>query len=129
MRQLVEAGVHFDTRTRRWNPKMQEYIFGDRNGVHILDLAGVPLLTRALEAVTAVVSRVTACCSLAPSVLRASKWLRRLASAWSVLRQLSLVGRRMLTNWKTVSQSISRMRDIEETLGGERAALLSKKNS
>ena len=58
MRQLVEAGVHFGHSTRRWNPKMQEYIFGDRNGVHILDLQQtVPLLTRALEAATAVVSR------------------------------------------------------------------------
>ena len=52
MRQLIEAGVHFGHSTRRWNPKMAEYIFGDRNGVHILNLdQTVPLLGRALETI------------------------------------------------------------------------------
>ena len=51
MRQLLEAGVHFGHHTRRWNPKMKEYIFGTRNGVHIIDLEQtVPLLARALQA-------------------------------------------------------------------------------
>ena len=52
MRQLLEAGVHFGHQTRRWNPKMGPIIFGDRNGVHIIDLEQtVPMLHRALEAV------------------------------------------------------------------------------
>ena len=52
MRQLLEAGVHFGHQTHRWNPKMAPYIFGDRNGIHIIDLAQtVPLLHQALVAV------------------------------------------------------------------------------
>ena len=52
MRQLLEAGVHFGHHTRRWNPKMKDYIFGVRNNTHILDLRqSVPLLHRALEAI------------------------------------------------------------------------------
>src|SRR5258708_24309958 len=52
MRQLLEAGVHFGHHTRRWNPKMEPYLFGVRNGVHVIDLEQtVPLLARALEAV------------------------------------------------------------------------------
>ena len=52
MRQLLEAGVHFGHQTRRWNPKMQPYIFGERNGVHILDLQQtVPMLYAAMQAV------------------------------------------------------------------------------
>ena len=127
MRQLVEAGVHFGHSTRRWNPKMQEYIFGDRNGVHILDLQQtVPLLTRALEAVTAVVSRGGRV--LFVGTKRAAS--EQVAEAAGKCGQYYVNHRwlgGMLTNWKTVSQSIKRMRDIEETLGGERAALLSKK--
>ena len=58
MRQLIEAGVHFGHSTRRWNPKMGEYIFGDRNGVHILNLdQTAPPLTRALEAVRETVAK------------------------------------------------------------------------
>ena len=49
MRQLLEAGVHFGHQTHRWNPKMKPYIFGDRNNIHIIDLAQtVPALSRAL---------------------------------------------------------------------------------
>ena len=57
MRQLLEAGVHFGHHTRRWNPKMQPFLFGVRNGIHIIDLEQtVPMLHRALEAVRQVVS-------------------------------------------------------------------------
>ena len=53
MRQLLEAGVHFGHQTHRWNPKMKTYIYGSRNGIHIIDLAQtVPLLHQALLAVT-----------------------------------------------------------------------------
>lgn len=54
MQQLLETGAHFGHQTHRWNPKMKPYIFGDRNGVHILDLSQtVPLFARALEFVAA----------------------------------------------------------------------------
>ena len=57
MRQLLEAGVHFGHQTRRWNPAMEPYIFGVRNGVHILDLTQtVPMLHRGLQAVRDVVA-------------------------------------------------------------------------
>jgi small subunit ribosomal protein S2 len=53
MRQLLEAGIHFGHQTHRWNPKMKPYIFGDRNNVHIIDLAQtVPMLSRALQVVS-----------------------------------------------------------------------------
>jgi len=127
MRQLVEAGVHFGHSTRRWNPKMEPYIFGDRNGVHILDLQQtVPLLARALEAITAVVSRGGRV--LFVGTKRAAS--EQIADAAGKCGQYYVNHRwlgGMLTNWKTVSQSIKRMRDIEETLNSERAGLLSKK--
>ena len=57
MRQLLEAGVHFGHQTHRWNPKMAPYIYGARNGIHIIDLAQtVPLLHRALVAVRDIVA-------------------------------------------------------------------------
>ena len=58
MRQLLEAGVHFGHQTHRWNPKMKPYIFGDRNNIHIIDLAQtVPMLSRALQVVSDTVAR------------------------------------------------------------------------
>ena len=58
MRQLLEAGVHFGHHTRRWNPRMEPFIFGQRNGIHILDLQQtVPLLARALEAMRDTVAK------------------------------------------------------------------------
>jgi len=127
MRQLVEAGVHFGHSTRRWNPKMQEYIFGERNGVHILDLQQtVPLMSRALEAISAVVSRGGRI--LFVGTKRAAS--EQIADAAEKCGQYYVNHRwlgGMLTNWKTVSQSIKRMREIEETLNSEQAGLLSKK--
>ena len=58
MRQLLEAGVHFGHQTHRWNPKMGSYIYGTRNGIHIMDLSQtVPLLHQALEAISDVVAK------------------------------------------------------------------------
>ncbi|MFN7104798.1 MAG: 30S ribosomal protein S2, partial [Pseudorhizobium sp.] len=58
MRQLLEAGIHFGHQTHRWNPKMKPYIFGDRNNIHIIDLAQtVPMLSRALQVVSDTVAR------------------------------------------------------------------------
>ena len=58
MQQLLEAGAHFGHQTHRWNPKMKPYIFGDRNGVHIIDLSQtVPLFARALDFVNQTVAR------------------------------------------------------------------------
>ena len=77
LRQLMEAGVHFGHNTRRWNPKMAPFLFGARNGVHIIDLDQTrPMLYRALEAITATVSQKAAVSrSSAPSVRRRKRLL------------------------------------------------------
>ena len=71
MRQLLEAGVHFGHQSHRWNPKMAEYIFGTRNNIHIIDLTqSVPMLHRALQAISDTVAKADASCSSAPSARR-----------------------------------------------------------
>ena len=119
MRQLLEAGIHFGHTTRRWNPKMQPYIFGVRNGIHILDLEQtVPSLQRALEAIREVAAgggrvlfvgtKRQAAEIVAESAARCGQYF--VNHRW-------LGG--MLTNWKTISNSIKRLRDIEEQLSVE----------
>lgn len=118
MRQLLEAGVHFGHHTRRWNPKMEPYIFGVRNNVHILDLRQtVPLLYRALEAISQVVANggrvlfVGTKRQAADMIAEAAK-----KSGQYYVNHRWLGG--MLTNWKTISNSIKRLRDLEERLEG-----------
>ena len=119
MRQLLEAGVHFGHQTHRWNPKMQSYIYGSRNGIHIIDLAQtVPLLHQALLAVTAAVAKGgrvlfvgtkrTAQEQIADSAKRSAQYY--VNSRW-------LGG--MLTNWKTISNSIKHLRTLDEQLAKE----------
>ncbi|MEQ8333046.1 30S ribosomal protein S2 [Nisaea sp.] len=114
MRQLLEAGVHFGHHTRRWNPKMEEYIFGVRNNVHILDLQQtVPLLYRALSAirdVTASGGRVL----MVGTKRQASDVIAETASKTGqyYVNHRWLGG--MLTNWKTISNSIRRLKELEE---------------
>jgi small subunit ribosomal protein S2 len=126
MRQLLEAGVHFGHQTHRWNPKMQSYIYGSRNGIHIIDLAQtVPLLHQALLAVTAAVAKGgrvlfvgtkrTAQEQIADSAKRSAQYY--VNSRW-------LGG--MLTNWKTISNSIKRFKALEEQLGGDTTGLTKK---
>ncbi len=126
MRQLMEAGVHFGHHTRRWNPKMSSYLFGVRNNVHIIDLEQtVPLFYRALNAVREVVSQggrvlfVGTKHQAQEIVARAAKHCGQyyVNSRW-------LGG--MLTNWKTISFSIKRLRDIEVQMV-ENASKLNKK--
>ena len=129
LRQLMEAGVHFGHNTRRWNPKMAPFIFGARNGVHIIDLDQTrPMLYRALEAVTATVSKGGRV--LFVGTKRAAS--EKVAEAAQRCGQYYVNHRwpgGMLTNWKTISQSIKRMRDIEGIMGSEDLAKLSKKEA
>jgi len=119
MRQLLEAGGHFGHHTRRWNPKMAPYIFGVRNNIHIIDLAQtVPLLHQALLKVSDVVAgggRVL----LVGTKRQASESIAEAAkrSAQYYINHRWLGG--TLTNWKTISQSIRRLRQLEEMLAGE----------
>jgi len=113
MRQLLEAGVHFGHQKHRWDPKMEHFIFGVRNGVHIIDLAQtVPLLHQALVAVRDVVAaggRV-----LFVGTKRAASETIALAAGQSAQYYMNhrwLGG--TLTNWKTISNSIKRLKKLE----------------
>ena len=126
MRQLLEAGVHFGHQKHRWNPKMAPYIYGVRNNIHIIDLAQtVPLLHRALQAVSDTVSRggrvlfVGTKRQAAEPITAAAK-----RSAQYYVNARWLGG--MLTNWKTISRSIQRLRELEQLLGGEAQGLTKK---
>ena len=127
MRQLLEAGVHFGHQTHRWNPKMKSYIFGSRANVHILDLAQtVPLLHQALKAVSDTVARGGRVL-LVGTKRQAQEEIAEAAhrSAQYYVNSRWLGG--MLTNWKTISGSIQRLRKLDETLNPELSARLTKK--
>src|SRR4030081_235938 len=126
MRQLLEAGVHFGHQSHRWNPKMADYIFGARNNIHIIDLAQtVPLLHRALQAVSDTVAKggrilfVGTKRQAQDAIADAAK-----RSAQYYINSRWLGG--MLTNWKTISASIQRLRKVDELLGGAAAGLTKK---
>ncbi len=116
LRQLLEAGVHFGHQTQRWNPKMAEYIYGDRNGIHILDLTQtVPMLDAALNVVQQIVAKGGRI--LFVGTKRQAQ--RPIAEAAEKCAQYYMNHRWLggtLTNWKTVSQSIGRLRAIDEQL-------------
>jgi len=117
MRQLLEAGVHYGHQTQRWNPKMGEYIYGDRNGIHIIDLTQtVPLLDAALNVVRETVAKGGRILFVGTK-RQASKAIAEAAEkcAQYYMNHRWLGG--TLTNWKTVSQSIQRLKQIDEIMG------------
>src|SRR4051794_4781912 len=129
MQQLLEAGAHFGHQTHRWNPKMKPYIFGDRNGVHIIDLSQtVPLFARALEFVQQTVARggkvlfVGTKRQAQDAIAEAAR-----VSGQHFVNHRWLGG--MLTNWKTISNSIKRLKSLEEQLSGDTAGLTRRKSS
>lgn len=126
MRQLLEAGVHFGHTTRRWNPKMRPYIFGERNNVHIIDLEQtVPMLHQALEAVRDVAAgggRVLFVGTKRQAAEVISDAAARCGQYFVNHRWLG----GMLTNWKTISNSIKRLKELEEQLGQETVGLTKK---
>lgn len=126
MRDLLEAGAHFGHQKHRWNPKMGRYIFGARNNIHIMDLSQtVPLLHQALKEVSDVVARGgrvlfvgtkrQASTIIADSARRSAQYY--VNSRW-------LGG--MLTNWKTISNSIKRLRELEELLSSDQQGFTKK---
>ncbi len=127
MRQLLEAGVHFGHQAHRWNPKMGDYIFGVRNNIHIIDLAQtVPMLHQALQAVSDTVAKggrilfVGTKRQAQDAIADAAK---RCAQYYVNSRWLGGT----LTNWKTISGSISRLRKLEEMLASNEAGGYTKK--
>ena len=116
MRQLLEAGVHFGHQTQRWNPRMQEFIYGERNGIHILDLTQtVPMLDAALNVVRETVAKGGRILFVGTK-RQASKPVAEAAEkcAQYYMNHRWLGG--TLTNWKTVSQSIQRLKAIDEQM-------------
>jgi len=123
MRQLLEAGVHFGHTTRRWNPRMEQFIFGERNGVHIIDLEQtVPMLHRAMEAVRDVAAgggRVLFVGTKRQAASIVAESASRCGQYYVNPRWLG----GMMTNWKTISNSIKRLRTVEEQLAQEDVGL------
>ena len=119
MRQLLEAGIHFGHQTHRWNPKMASYLFGARNNIHIIDLSQtVPLLHQALKVVSDTVAgggRVLFVGTKRQASDIVADAAKRSAQYYVNARWLG----GMLTNWKTISNSIARLRKLDELLAGE----------
>jgi small subunit ribosomal protein S2 len=126
MKELLEAGVHFGHQTKRWNPKMKEYIFGERNGIYIIDLQ------KTLKMFKEAAKFVTDMTSSGKTVLFVGT-KRQAQDAIAEAAQASgqhFVNHRwlggMLTNWKTISNSIKRLKSLEEQLSGDTAGLTKK---
>jgi small subunit ribosomal protein S2 len=123
MRQLLEAGVHFGHHTRRWNPKMAPYIFGVRNGIHIIDLEQTePMLHQGLQAIRDVVAgggRVLLVGTKRQAQEPIAEAAKRCGQYYVNYRWLG----GMLTNFKTISQSIKRLRELEERITQEQIGL------
>ncbi|MCX5479637.1 30S ribosomal protein S2 [Kaistia geumhonensis] len=126
MRQLLEAGVHFGHQKHRWNPKMAPYLYGVRNNIHIIDLAQtVPLLHRALQAVSDTVAgggRVLFVGTKRQASEPVADAAKRCAQYYVNSRWLG----GMLTNWKTISHSIQRLRHLDELLSSDVQGLTKK---
>ena len=113
MRDLLEAGAHFGHQTRYWNPKMSEYIFGARNNIHIINLEKtVPALNEALEYIQSVVSKRNKILFVGTK-----RSAGKLIKEHAIRSGMPYVDKRwlggMLTNYKTIRQSIRRLRDLE----------------
>jgi small subunit ribosomal protein S2 len=126
MRQLLEAGVHFGHSTRRWNPKMSPYLFGSRNNIHIIDLQQtVPMLHQAMVAVKDVVAaggRVLFVGTKRQASSRVADAAKRCGQYYVNHRWLG----GMMTNWRTISNSIKRLRELDERLSAETIGLTKK---
>ena len=126
MRQLLEAGVHFGHQTQRWNPRMAEFIYGERNGIHILDLTQtVPMLDAALNAIRETVAkggRVLFVGTKRQAQQPVAEAAEKCAQYYMNHRWLGGT----LTNWKTVSQSINRLRAIDEQMDAGAEGLTKK---
>lgn len=126
MRQLLEAGVHFGHNTRRWNPKMKQYIFGVRNNVHILDLQQTaPMLDTALKAVRDIAAkggRILFVGTKRQAQEKIAEAAKRCGQYYVNHRWLG----GMLTNWTTISTSIKRHRELSALLSKEDTGLTKK---
>ncbi|MBT0671223.1 30S ribosomal protein S2 [Novosphingobium profundi] len=126
MQQLIEAGAHFGHQTHRWNPRMKPYIFGARNGIHIIDLSQtVPLMARALDFVSATVQAGGKVLFVGTKRQAQEPIAQAARSCGQHFVNHRWLGG-MLTNWKTISQSIKRFKALEEQLAGDTHGLTKK---
>ena len=127
LRELLEAGVHFGHKKERWNPKMEPFIYGKRNGIHIIDLSQtVPLLHQALLAIRDVAAsggRVLFVGTKRQASDHVAESAKR--SAQYYINYTWMAG--ILTNWKTVSNSINRCKELEKLISSEKVNALTKK--
>jgi len=127
LRQLLEAGVHFGHQTQRWDPLMEPFIYGSRNGIHILDLTQtVPMLDQALNVVRETVAKGGSILFVGTKRQASSP----IAEAAEKCAQYYMNHRWLggtLTNWKTVSQSIQRLKSIDEQVASGSIEGLTKK--
>ncbi len=126
MRQLLEAGVHFGHQTHRWNPRMEPYLYGVRNGIHIIDLQQTaPMLYSALDAVRATVAeggRVLFVGTKRQAQQPIAEAAKRCGQYYVNHRWLG----GMLTNWRTISNSIGLLRKLDEQLDAGATGLTKK---
>jgi small subunit ribosomal protein S2 len=129
MREMLEAGVHFGHSTRRWNPKMEPFIFGARNKTHILDLQQtMPMFHQALQALSDVTSRGGRVLFVGTKRAAAEKIAETARNCGQYYVNHRWLGG-MLTNWSTVSQSIRRLRDLEARFESGEINQLTKKET
>ena len=127
MKELLEAGVHFGHQTHRWNPKMKDYIYGEHNNVHIIDLSQtVHMLRNAMVAVSQV-TKSEGRILFVGTKRQASEIISETATqcAQYYINHRWLGG--TLTNWKTISNTIERLKSIQKTLDDVESAGLTKK--
>ena len=126
MRALLEAGVHFGHHSRRWNPQMKTYIFGVRNGIHIIDLQkSLPMMEQGLKVLRDVAAqggRVLFVGTKRQARERVAEAAQKCGQYY--VNQRWLGG--MLTNWKTISHSINRLQEVEDILAQEETGLTKK---
>ena len=127
MKELLEAGVHFGHQTKRWNPKMKEYIFGERNGIYIIDLQKtLKMFKEASSSCRTWPPRARSCSSWAPSARRRMRSpKKRPRCGMFYVNQRWLGG--LLTNWVTVQKSVKRLKELDEMATDGRYELLPKK--
>ena len=126
LRALLEAGVHFGHHTRRWNPRMAPYIFGIRNQVHILDLQQtVPMMERALKAVRDTVAAGGRVLFVGTKKAAADYVAESAARCGQYYVNHRWLGG-MLTNWKTITGSIKRLKQMDDRLGTDTSGLTKK---
>jgi small subunit ribosomal protein S2 len=126
MKDLLEAGVHFGHQTKRWNPKMKPFIFGERNGIYIIDLGKTARLFREAEQFAGQLAAEGKTVLFVGTKRQAQDAIAEAAqsSGQHFVNHRWLGG--MLTNWKTISNSIKRLKSLEEQLSGDTAGLTKK---